>query len=62
MKFTHIGIVFLVGMLFFIPGAICTYFQWPLSSELLITGSVLKVAVAGMFAGKWIAKKNKENI
>lgn len=62
MKYKHIAIVFIIGVIFFIPGAVFTYLNWEFSSAMLITGSALKLAAVVMLIIRLVDREKKKRI
>jgi hypothetical protein len=62
MKYRHIGYIFIIGMILFIPGVLFTFINWPFSSEMLIAGTIIKLAAAILFFSRMISERNKKRI
>jgi hypothetical protein len=49
-------------MILFIPGVLFTFINWPFSSEMLIAGTIIKLAAAILFFSRMISERNKKRI
>ena len=62
MKYKHIIIVFVLGMIFTTIGALLKIMHWPMASIILTLGMLMEVLAGIMFIYKLITNKKTNDI
>ncbi len=62
MKYKHIIVVFVLGMIFTTIGALLKIMHWPMASGILTSGMLAEVLACLMLIYKLIVNKNSNDI
>ncbi|MCH3884080.1 GldL-related protein [Tenacibaculum aquimarinum] len=62
MKFKHIIVIFILGFILIVLGALFKILHWQFASELLTAGTFLKIISAILLIWKLLTNKNYKDI